>query len=124
MQARQSGWPCRGEPAADRQNKSRKSRAQVCGEIDVDLVARIVHAGLDGAAADPDTPPGEFPEVGVSEHFRGHYGPTKRAFEALDAAGQQSLRDQLEAIVSAHNKARDGSAELEAEYLDVQVAQR
>jgi SAM-dependent methyltransferase len=55
----------------------------------------------------------------VVAFFRTNYGPVKRAFEALDAAGQRSLHVGLEAVFSAHNSADDGSAELKAEYLEV-----
>jgi SAM-dependent methyltransferase len=60
----------------------------------------------------------------VVEHFRATYGPVKRAFEALDAGGQRSLHAALESVYASHNKARDGSVELEAEYLDVQAVRR
>lgn len=59
-------------------------------------------------------PPGE-----VVEFFRVYYGPTNRAFAALDAAGQSALRDDLEQLWSASNLARDGSTHVEAEYLEV-----
>lgn len=60
----------------------------------------------------------------VVDFFRANYGPVKRAFEALDVAGQQSLHAGLEAVFSAHNEARDGSVELRAEYLDVVAVRR
>jgi hypothetical protein len=65
-----------------------------------------------------------FPPSGVVDHFRTTYGPVKRAFEALDAAGQRSLHAALEAVYSAYNTAGDGSTELKAEYLDVQGVRR
>jgi SAM-dependent methyltransferase len=65
-----------------------------------------------------------FSPSGVVEHFRATYGPVKRAFEALDVAGQRSLHAALEAVFSAHNAASDGSVELRAEYLDVQGVRR
>lgn len=60
----------------------------------------------------------------VVDFFRTNYGPVKRAFEALDAAGQRSLQTKLTAVFSAHNRARDGSVELVAEYLDVIAVRR
>ena len=60
----------------------------------------------------------------VVDFFRTHYGPVKRAFEALDAPAQRSLHAGLEAVFSAHNTARDGSVELRAEYLDVVAVRR
>lgn len=60
----------------------------------------------------------------VVDFFRTNYGPVKRAFEALGAAGQRSLHAGLEAVFSAHNTAGDGSVELRAEYLDVVAVRR
>jgi SAM-dependent methyltransferase len=60
----------------------------------------------------------------VVDFFRTNYGPVKRAFEALDVAGQRSLHAGLEAVFSAHNKTRDGSVELRAEHLDVVAVRR
>ncbi|MDH3980426.1 MAG: class I SAM-dependent methyltransferase [Gammaproteobacteria bacterium] len=53
------------------------------------------------------------------EFFRQHFGPVKRAFDALDDAGQKSLRAELEAIYAAHNIATDGTTQIRGEYLDV-----
>jgi SAM-dependent methyltransferase len=55
----------------------------------------------------------------VAEFYRTYYGPTQRAFAALDAEGQAALRRDLEALWSAHNRATDGSTYLESEYLEV-----
>ena len=60
-----------------------------------------------------------FPPAEVVEFFRVYYGPTNRAFAALDAAGQSALRDDLEQLWSANNLARDGSTHVESEYLEV-----
>jgi ubiquinone/menaquinone biosynthesis C-methylase UbiE len=60
----------------------------------------------------------------VVDFFRTNYGPVKRAFEALDVAGQRSLHAGLEAVFSTYNQARDGSVELRAEYLDVVAVRR
>ena len=59
----------------------------------------------------------------VSLFFR-YYGPTKRAFGALDAAGQASLREGMIEVFSAHNEARDGTTLLRGEYLDVRAIRR
>jgi SAM-dependent methyltransferase len=53
--------------------------------------------------------------------FRTYFGPTKMAFSRLDAAGQQSLASQLEALWLEHNTATDGSTAVEGEYLDVRA---
>lgn len=60
-----------------------------------------------------------FPPAEVVEFFRVYYGPTNRAFAALDAAGQSVLRSDLEQLWAGNNRARDGSTHVEAEYLDV-----
>ena len=60
-----------------------------------------------------------FPPSEVVEFFRTWYGPSNRAFAALDADGQHALRSDLEALWSAHNRATDGTTALEAEYLEV-----
>lgn len=60
-----------------------------------------------------------FPPVEVVEFFRAYYGPTNRAFAALDDAGQKALRHDLEQLWTANNRARDGSTHVESEFLDV-----
>lgn len=60
-----------------------------------------------------------FPPAGVVEFFRNYYGPTNRAFAALEAAGQGALRHDLEQLWSGNNRAHDGSTHVEAEYLEV-----
>lgn len=55
----------------------------------------------------------------VVEFFRQFYGPTNRAFAALDANGQAALRSDLEQLWSEHNQANDGTTLIEAEYLQV-----
>jgi ubiquinone/menaquinone biosynthesis C-methylase UbiE len=57
----------------------------------------------------------------VVEFFRQNYGPTTRAFVALDANpdAQSALRHDLEQVFSAHNRANDGTTALESEYLEV-----
>ena len=60
-----------------------------------------------------------FPPAEVVEFFRVYYGPTDRAFAALDAAGQSALRNDLEQLWASNNRANDGSTHVEAEYLEV-----
>ena len=60
-----------------------------------------------------------FSPAEVVEFFRVYYGPTNRAFAALDAAGQAGLRQELEGLWSANNLATDGTTHVEAEYLEV-----
>lgn len=51
--------------------------------------------------------------------FRDYYGPTNRAFAALDADGQSALHHDLEALWAGNNEAHDGSTHVDAEYLEV-----
>lgn len=50
--------------------------------------------------------------------FREHYGPTKRAFEALDARGKAELETALRELAEKRNRDLGGLA-LPAEYLEV-----
>jgi SAM-dependent methyltransferase len=65
-----------------------------------------------------------FPPAEVVEFFRVYYGPTNRAFAALDDAGQQTLRADLEQLWSTSNVARDGSTHVESEFLEVDAERR
>jgi SAM-dependent methyltransferase len=62
-----------------------------------------------------------FPPPEVVEFFRVYYGPTNRAFAALDAAGQDALRRDLEQLWAGNNRAQEdgGSTHVESEYLEV-----
>lgn len=60
-----------------------------------------------------------FSPADVVESFRLYYGPTQRAFAALDPDGQAALRSDLEQLWSEHNQATDGTAYVESEYLEV-----
>lgn len=53
------------------------------------------------------------------EFFRTWYGPTQRAFAALDEAGQTALRYDLERLWREHNFATNGTTSIAAEYLEV-----
>jgi len=55
----------------------------------------------------------------VVEFFRLYYGPTNQAFASLDADGCERLRQELEALWSAHNRAGMGCTTVFAEYLEV-----
>jgi SAM-dependent methyltransferase len=57
----------------------------------------------------------------VVEHFRKFYGPTQKAFEALDGEGQDALRRDLEDLWSEHNTATDGTTKVVSEYLEVKA---
>lgn len=60
----------------------------------------------------------------VVEHFRTYYGPTQRAFEALDSEKQAALRKDLEQLWGANNRATDGTTDVEGEYLEVIATKR
>ncbi len=53
------------------------------------------------------------------DYFRAWYGPTLRAFAALDEDGQTTLRDALTRLWSEYNLATDNTTHVEAEYLEV-----
>jgi SAM-dependent methyltransferase len=55
----------------------------------------------------------------VVEYFRQFFGPTQFAFAALDADGQAALRRDLEQLWTEHNRADDGTTDVESEYLEV-----
>ena len=59
-----------------------------------------------------------FPPSEVVEHFRTYYGPTNRAFAALDDAGQDALRRDLEQLWTEHSSDTDGTTSIESEYLE------
>jgi ubiquinone/menaquinone biosynthesis C-methylase UbiE len=60
----------------------------------------------------------------VIEFFRQYYGPTHRAFAALDSDGQAALRQELEQLWAAHNDATDGTTSIAPEYLEVVATRR
>ena len=61
-----------------------------------------------------------FPPAETVEFFRQFYGPTQKAFAALDPAGQAALRRDLVELQTAHNTAATpGTTEVAAEYLEV-----
>jgi hypothetical protein len=55
----------------------------------------------------------------VVELFRTYFGPVNRAFAGLDPSQQAALRRDLEQAWSSHNRATDGTVQVEAEYLEV-----
>jgi hypothetical protein len=60
-----------------------------------------------------------FPPADVVEFFRTYYGPTQRAFAALDPDGQAALRHDLDQLWTVPNLAKDGTTHVESEYLEV-----
>lgn len=60
-----------------------------------------------------------FSPADVVEFFRANYGPMTRAFASLGDPAQQQLRDELTDLWSRHNRAKDGTTKVDAEYLQV-----
>lgn len=55
------------------------------------------------------------------EVFRTYYGPTKRAFEALDARGGKELEQDILALLARGNRSGDGTLVLPSEYAEVVI---
>ena len=64
--------------------------------------------------------------AGVVEFWRVYYGPTARAFEALEGepARQAALLADLERLWSGHNTAAGGGTRVEPEFLEVTATRR
>ena len=60
-----------------------------------------------------------FSPAEVVEFFRQYYGPTNRAFSALDQNQSAKLRAELEGIWSSQNLGGEGLTVVQAEYLEV-----
>lgn len=60
-----------------------------------------------------------FPPAEVVEFFRQYYGPTNCAFVSLDETDARQLREELEALWSAHNRGGDDLTVVQSEYLEV-----
>lgn len=86
-----------------------------------DVVRERFGDGVSKIEATPRIVSFEFPysPAEVVEHFRVYYGPTNKAFGALDENKQAALRSDLEQLWAGNNKATDGTTSVEAEYLEV-----
>jgi ubiquinone/menaquinone biosynthesis C-methylase UbiE len=51
--------------------------------------------------------------------FRNDYGPTHKAFNALDAAGKAALTAEMTALIEQHNRAGKAAVTVPSEYLEV-----
>jgi SAM-dependent methyltransferase len=60
-----------------------------------------------------------FDAAATVEYFRTYYGPTLRAFAALTPEAQQLLRNDLEQLWAQHNRAQDGTTQVDSTYLEV-----
>jgi ubiquinone/menaquinone biosynthesis C-methylase UbiE len=56
--------------------------------------------------------------------FRDFYGPTHKAFAALDARGQQALERDITALLADSNAAGPASLVVPAEYLEIVITKR
>jgi ubiquinone/menaquinone biosynthesis C-methylase UbiE len=56
--------------------------------------------------------------------FRTYYGPMLKAFAALDEAGQNDLKEDLNALIARMNKANDGTMVVPSEYLEIVITKR
>lgn len=65
-----------------------------------------------------------FSEADVVTWFRRLYGPTVRAFGALDEHGRASLSKGIEQVFREYNLANDGTCLLNGVYLDVSAVRR
>jgi 2-polyprenyl-3-methyl-5-hydroxy-6-metoxy-1,4-benzoquinol methylase len=57
--------------------------------------------------------------AGVVDLFRTYYGPTKRAFDGLDAQQRAALHRSLTLLWDEHNRSSDGATRVQSEYLEV-----
>jgi hypothetical protein len=53
--------------------------------------------------------------------FRDYYGPTHKAFGALDSQGQARLATDITELLEHHNRGGVGSLVVPAEYLEVVI---
>jgi SAM-dependent methyltransferase len=60
-----------------------------------------------------------FPPSEVVEFFRTYYGPSNKAFAALDEEKQSALRRDLEQLWTEHNTATNGRTSIASEYLEM-----
>jgi hypothetical protein len=56
--------------------------------------------------------------------FRDYYGPTLKAFAALEPAGRKAFAEDLLALVERFNRSKDGSMIVPSEYLEVVINRR
>jgi hypothetical protein len=58
------------------------------------------------------------------EIFKTFYGPTLKAFAALDESGQAALKRDLLALLDEFNHADDGTIVVHSEYLEAVITKR
>jgi ubiquinone/menaquinone biosynthesis C-methylase UbiE len=58
------------------------------------------------------------------EIFKTYYGPTLKAFAALDTANQEALKQDIIALIKSMNRSGDSTMVLPSEYLEIVVVRR
>ena len=58
------------------------------------------------------------------EVFKSYYGPTLKAFAALDEANQRGLANDLLTLIGRMNRAEDGTMVVPSEYLEIVITKR
>jgi ubiquinone/menaquinone biosynthesis C-methylase UbiE len=58
------------------------------------------------------------------EIFRTYYGPVLKAFAALDAANQETLKRDILALIGTMNRSGDATMVLPSEYLEIVITKR
>jgi len=88
---------------------------------DEDTVRERLSEGISHLKLSRQIYPFRFPfsPADVVEFFRTYYGPSFKAFAALDGEKQSALRGDLEHLWTEHNTAADGMTSIGAEYLEV-----
>jgi ubiquinone/menaquinone biosynthesis C-methylase UbiE len=56
--------------------------------------------------------------------FRTYYGPTHKAFGAIDMVAQQKLQADILALIDQFNVAKDGTVVIPSEYLEIVITKR
>ncbi|MBA7465641.1 hypothetical protein ES707_00811 [subsurface metagenome] len=56
--------------------------------------------------------------------FRTYYGPTHKAFGAIDVVAQQKLQADILALIDQFNAAKDGTLVIPSEYLEIVITKR
>ena len=86
------------------------------------VLARL-HEGISEIEFNPRSISFTFP-FGVPEtieFWREFYGPTHKAFAALDANGQAALRNDLENLWTENNLSANGTTHVISEYMEVKA---
>jgi ubiquinone/menaquinone biosynthesis C-methylase UbiE len=60
-----------------------------------------------------------FGPADVVEHFIRYFGPTKKAYESLDANRQKAYRNDMVKLWTQYNRATGGATQVDGEYLEV-----